>query len=1004
MHLGIRSYIRAIAVGSLLIGAVQASSAQNGTVTGKVTDKASGQPVPGATIRVTGTTNGALSGEDGTYRLRGVGSGRQEVKAFRIGYSAATQVVTLEPGGTATADFAIGESAISLDAITVTAAGNSQATRESGASVAIVPVDSVNKAAVTNFTDVLTARVAGVSVQTSGGTTGTGSRVRIRGSNSISLNNDPLVIIDGVRVNSNPQSGTIAVGGQVPSRFDDLNQEDIEDVEVIKGPAASALYGTAAANGVLQITTRHGRSGKAQWNMHVDGGSVSQPYEAPNNYTTTNGCNIFDASSGSCQLFQDSLQFYNPLKASGAFVTGYREGLGINVGGGNDNTTYYVAGNFDQDQGVYEINTQRKVNLRTNIHANVTDNFDVTVNAGFLQSRLRLPQNDNNLFGVWANGLLGCASKDNPGCTDGFFFITPQQSFGIDTRQNIERFTGGGSANYRPLNWLTFTGIAGMDYTTRSDVEFQPPNNIPFGDAVIGNATSNPYQVWFYTANIGGTASYHFTQSLQAATSAGVQYYETKTHGTTAFGRGLVSGTGSVAGTAAQFAAGEQNQNVITFGWYLQEALNWHERIYANLALRGDENSAFGRDYGYIYYPSASLSWVIGEEPWFPKWNWLNAFRLRTAYGESGQSPAFRDAVSFYTVLPWQRNSTDQAGVQLGDPVNFQSGVGNANLQPERSREYELGFDAGLFRSRVGLEFTFYNKNTNDAIVQRVLPPSSGSQNTLVNIGQVNNKGWEASIDASVYKSRNFEFALQVLGNQNENKVVSLGSDTTPIIFGLGGATQRHAQGFPLGGFWQRPISYNDANHDGLLQVAGCPFAGGNDPATCEMSFGDNPTYIGSPFPKYSFAFSPRVQLFKYFQITALVERRSSYYLYNSTESFRCQFTNCLAWNDPHASLAEQARTYGAIFGVSDAGYIENASFWKWRELALTAFAPTHWSNAMHVRDVSLTVAVRNLHTWTGYTGLDPEISQAGADNFITADFLSQPPVRYWTARLNVTW
>ena len=996
-----------MAAGVLLVAGARTAFAQNGTITGKVIEKASNRPIPSATVRVIGTTIGAITGDDGTYRLRGVPPGRAEVRAVRIGYGAESKVVTLAAGGTESADFALTESPVSLDVVTVSAQGNPQAKRESGASVDVVPVDSINKATITNFSDVLTARVAGVDVQTSGGTTGTGSRVRIRGSNSISLNNDPLIVIDGIRVNNSSNSSTIAVGGQVPSRFDDLNPEDIENIEVIKGPAASALFGTAAANGVIQITTKHGRAGKAEWNVHADGGGVSQPYDPPNNYaqvgilagdtTRVTGCTLIEQNFGQCTPKGDSAIFFNPLKANNVFVNGYRGSGGVNVSGGSEATTYYIAGNFDQEQGVYAINTRRKINLRTNLHAQISDNFDVTINAGYLQSRLRLPQNDNNLFGVWANGLLGSAQNDS--VTHGFFLIPPSQSFAIDTRQDLERFTSGGTANFRPLSWLSFNATTGIDYGARYDNEVQPANNIvSFGDAILGNRTSNPYQTWFYTANLGTTAQYHLGQAVQASTSVGIQYYDAKTRGTSAFGKGLVPGTGSLGGTSTQFAVGEVNPDEITFGWYAQEQLNWRERLYGQFALRGDKNSSFGQDFGVIYYPLVSLSWVIGEEPFFPKWDWLSALRLRTAYGESGQAPAFRDATSFYTVLPWQADATDQAGLTLG-------GVGNANLRPERSKEYEAGFDAAFLKNRLGVEFTYYNKNTNDAIVSRVLPPSTGATSILYNVGQVNNKGWEANLDADIIKLDNFGFALRVLANQNTNKIVNSGPDTTPIIFGLGGNTQEHAQGYSLGGYWQKPYTVSDKNHNGLVDFIDCSFiTGAADGPNCDLTIGSKAVFIGSPFPKHEFSFQPRFTLFKYFQVSGLLDRRSGVFQYNSTESFRCKFEICTGLNNPKAPLNEQARGIATLFGLTDYGYIEDASFWKLRELAFTAFAPVAWNNRLRVKELSLTVAARNLKTWSKYTGLDPEINQTGPDNFITADFLSQPPLRFWTARLNVVW
>lgn len=1007
MRVQLRPFVRALlSAAAVLALAARGAMAQQGTITGQVMDRATQRPIASAQVHIVGTTRGTLTGDDGRYRLTGVPAGRTEIRALRIGYAAQSQVVDVAAGQPATADFALAQTATTLDVVTVTASGETQRKRETGNSVAVVSLDSIPKAANPTFSDVLTSRVAGVTVQQSGGTTGTSSRIRIRGSNSVSLNNDPLIIIDGVRVNNGSQSTTIQVGGQEPSRFDDLDPDQIENVEVIKGPAAAALYGTAAANGVVQITTKHGRPGRPRWNVFAEGGLIDKPTAFPANFrqvgvaldplgnpTTqrVGNCNLYFQGLGSCIPKADSLLSFNPLVQHSPFIQGNRSKVGASVSGGTDAATYFLAGDFDREQGVYEINTRRRINLRGNVHAQIGNKFDVGVFTAYLQSRLRLPQNDNNILGIVPNGLLGGA-VDDPN-RHGYLAITPDQSFNIDTRQDLDRFTGSTNATWRPLGWLSFVGTAGIDFNSRWDHEITPANKVPFADLPEGNATSNPYSIWFYTANLGGTATYKLTSRLQGSSSAGVQYYDQLTHGTQAFGRGLVASTGSLHGTATGFAVDQTNPEIVTVGAYAQEQLAWRDKVYLSAALRGDDNSAFGKDFGLIYYPAVSGSWVVSEEPFFPRFSWLSQLRLRSAFGQSGQAPGFRQATSFFVPTAIKRDGTDQPAVQFIDSV------GNPNLSPERSSEFEGGLDAGLFENRVGLELTYYHKSTRDAIVSKNLPPSTGAEVQLVNLGRVVNKGWEASVDANVFRTDRFGFDLRVSGDHNNNKLVTLGADTTPIIFGLGGASQRHAQGFPLGGYWQRPFTFQDKNGDGILQTADCP-----DGPNCEVQLGANDVYLGQPFPTNEFSFNGNLTLFKIFRLGALLDRRSGFKLYNSTEAFRCaSFFNCEDIQKPGSPLGLQARAIASLMG-SDAGYIEDASFWKLREVSITATAPRSWMRRLNATSVSLTVAGRNLHTWTKYTGLDPEINFTGSTNFTTADFLSQPPIRFWTARVDVVF
>ena len=982
------------------------AAAQQGTITGHVTDVATHQPVPSAQIVVVGTTRGAVAGPDGSYRINGVAPGRVLVRAQRIGYASATDTVSVTADQSTTVDFALRATAVQIDQVVVTATGQTERRRESGASIGYLNVDStITQAAVHDFDNVLSARVPGVTVQTSGGTAGTGARIRIRGSNSVSLSNDPLLIVDGVRVNNDANSTTIGVGGQQPSRFDDINPDDIASVEILKGPAATALYGTSASNGVIRVTTKRGRAGTTRWNAHAEYGTVNEVTRFPANYTqlgtTTDTimtgaigdqvqCTIIDLEAGDCA--PGTLQSFNPIAVHSPFVRGWQEQYGLSVSGGGQASTYYLSGELNRDQGIYDPNKVHKVNLRANLHSQLADNLDVTVTTGYLQSRVAFPQNDNNTDGVLSEGLLGQSEDDS--VRFGYLSTKPENLFQLDTRQNLERFTGGISANWTPLSWLSANGTAGLDYSNRYDQFFIAPGIIPPSLSLNenqGQRQSNPNNIWDYTALGNVTGTFQLTPALNSATSAGVQYEREYLHGTQAFGQNIVAGTQSLNGATALFAVGENSQDVITLGGYVQERVSWRDRVIATAALRADRNSAFGVNFGWVSYPSLGLSWVLGEEPFFPKSKWVSSLRLRSSYGVSGQKPNFRDAITFYSPVAVAAQTGEVGGITIG-------GTGNPDLKPEKSAEYELGFEAGFLNDRATLDFTYYNKTTRDALVARPLPPSlGGSASQFVNLGKVKNDGFEALLNTTVIDTRPARFELGVNGSILHNKLVDLGeingTPIPPIIFGLGANTQRHTDGFPLGGYWQQPIlSWSDANGDGII--------GAN-----EVVVGDSAVYLGSPFPKYEVSITPRLTLFKYVQISGLIDYRGGFKLYNGTEDFRCAvFANCRAINDPTASLFDQARAVADFQYGTKAGYIEDATFWKLRELAVTLDAPERWASRAGVSGLSLTLAGRNLHTWTNYTGFDPEVNEAGQANFTTADFLTQPPVRYYTARVNITW
>jgi hypothetical protein len=343
-----------------------------------------------------------------------------------------------------------------------------------------------------------------------------------------------------------------------------------------------------------------------------------------------------------------------------------------------------------------------------------------------------------------------------------------------------------------------------------------------------------------------------------------------------------------------------------------------------------------------------------------------------------------------------KRSGSDVGAVTIGAPV------GNSGLKPEKSGEIELGFDAGFLNDRISIEGTYYDKTTDDALILRNLPPSSGAANRFENLGKVTNKGIEGMLNARLIDSRNLQFDLTVTASKNSNKLVRLGQDVDTIFFGLGANNgdfiQRHAEGHPLGGYWQREIlGYTDENNDGII-------------GSSEVELADNASFLGQPLPQTEMSITPSITFMKHFRAQGVLNHRGGFKIYNSTAQFRCAvFVNCQGANDPSVGLAEQARIMAsarANFGLdaSDAGFVEDGTFWKLREVSLTATAPSSWARRLGVSDLALTVSGRNLATWTDYTGFDPAINFNGTSNFSTADFLTQPQVRYFTARLSIGW
>jgi TonB-linked SusC/RagA family outer membrane protein len=991
---------------------------QAGTVSGRVLVAATQQPLVNAQVFIAGTQRGALTDQQGRYTITNVPAGPQTVTAAIIGYAQETQAVNVSAGGTAMANFEMRQSAVELDGIVVNAmTGEREQRRELGNTVGRIDMASLDKAVLAKPADLLTGRVSGVEVRNTNGTTGTGQRIRIRGANSISLSNEPLIIVDGVRFDNGTDfldSGfSEGLPDQVPNRFNDINFDDIESVEILKGPAAVGVYGTAASNGVILITTKRGASGDTRWSFYAEGGVVQERNQYPDNLvalsrTAAGGfshCYNFLRADGICA--QDTVARFNPFQddAFSPFREGSRQKYGIGVSGGSDRFTYFLSGDVDKENGVYTSNTLDKTSLRANVRAQVRDNVTLTVSSSYVSSDFSQPSNDNSVMSPILNSMFGRAMFDRSTPNRAYYrfnnTVTTEQYFAT---QAVERYTGSLTTNWQPLSWLAVNATGGLDVFGLHDTQILEPNVAPIAATwVNGWAEESRASNFQYTANSAAVASFQLTPAINSRSTIGVDYNKQKQGATRAKGFGLTPGTRSLDGTSSLFAIDEDNTDVVTVGGFVQQQFGLNGRLFVGAAARADDNSAFGQDFGLVYYPSVTASWVVSEEPFFPQSDFLSALRLRGALGESGQRPQFRQAETYYSPATAATPTGDEPGITIG-------GTGNLDLKPERTREFEVGFDLGLVQDRLAAEFTLFRRDTRDALIARNLPPSLGQTNPATgsgtrfeNIGKVRNQGVEVALNMRLVETQPVRWNLRVAGNTLDNEILDMGEGIDPILLNRG--AQQHIVGYPAGGYWQPKISWNDADGNGLLSLS-------------EVSVEDSISYIGPSLPTYMGAISTDVQLFDFLRVSALFEGRGGHYNQYYTENLRCTFSlvtsdrGCLGFDDPDATLEQQAAPIADLIGdpntgdVSTAGLIHKADFIKWRELAFTITPPRTWIERFGgVSGLSLTIAGRNLRTWTDYPGLDPEINETGSgSNYTQNEFGSQPQIRYWTARINVNF
>ncbi|MEO7502527.1 MAG: SusC/RagA family TonB-linked outer membrane protein [Gemmatimonadaceae bacterium] len=1016
----------AVAASLLVPGILTAQG--TGTITGVLKDSETDRPIVRGRVTIVGTALSVPTSDNGAYTIRGVPAGRVEVRAYSLGHESERQTVSVATDQATQVNFSLRLVAVQLSEIVTTATGL-QRRLELGNDIARVDAARLTATRpIKNIADLLTARAPGVQV-TPGTITGTQSRIRIRGTNSLSLNNDPIYIIDGIRMEASSGSSSIGVGGAIPSRVGDIDPEQIESIEVVKGPSAATLYGTDAANGVVVITTKRGRPGRPKWNVYVERGRLTDHNTYPTAYTlfghtpgatTARQCTLAQVSLKTC--VQDSLKSFNLFEdpETTPLSTGWREQYGAQVNGGSDLLRYFLSGEYEGETGVYKVprfdierlnqtvgripgeqlrpNSLYRANLRANLNVSFSPKADVAVSTGFVSSTQRLPQTDNNTTGLLSSAYGGPGYRDNGNTSlgfplNGYRIFTPGDVFQDVVTQEINRFIGSVSPSWRPRSWFSARGNFGVDFTNRVDSELCRRGNCSdFGTSREGFRINNRTNFFQYTFDLNGATSFNLRPELNSKTVVGIQYFRNVFARNGASGSNLPPGAVTVTAGAVRDAA-EVTSFAITAGAFVEQTFGLHDRLFLTGALRADNNSAFGQDFDAVYYPKTSLSWVVSEEGFFPKPRFLDQLRIRAAYGASGVSPGTNDALLFFS--PRTANIGDQGAAG----VTFNA-VGNPNLKPERAIEFEGGFDVGMLNNRLSFEVTGYRKRTQDALIQRILPGSIGiTASRFENIGSVENRGFETGIHAQVLRTDRLGIDIGINHSINDNKILTLDNNASgepiPIIV----ATQiQHRVGYPLFGYWHTAIkSFSDTNGDGFITQD-------------EVVVSDTAEYQGRQLPHVEMSFSPGIELFgDLIRLSASIDHKGGFKLLNASERIRCQSrNNCRGLSDPTASLFEQAR----VVALRDhrlrtqGGFIEKADYTKLREVALTVTSPRRWNlgRLMNADRVSVTLAGRNLKTWTDYSGIDPESAyfEGGGGNDIQTDFQTSPPPRYFTLRVNI--
>jgi TonB-linked SusC/RagA family outer membrane protein len=1036
--------------GALLLLAATAVhvGAQQTTITGLVTDSSTSRPVTDVRVFVVGTNLIATTNPEGRYTLRGVPAGPAEIRVIRLGYKEQKKPVTVVAGQTTTVDFSLALTVIKLETIVTTATGEQRSVEVGYTIPSLADVAArVPETPILNMSDLLVGKAPGVTVLP-GAMTGTAGTIRLRGLNSLSLSNAPIWIVDGVRFNAG--SVNVNTGGQDATLLSSLNTDEIENVEIVKGPAAATLYGTDAANGVIVVTTKKGTPGDTKWSWYTERGMIKDRGDYPDSYmiwghtaaapTVARRCELTQLATplstatgpGVPSCIRDSVTTFNPTEVDelSPLQTGDRSQYGLQVSGGTAAIRYFVSGEMEGETGPIrmpdidrtrfrtsgiplrdewtEPEQLKRTSIRANVNAALNEKFDLGVTTMYVRTNQRFVQTDNNSWSIFYQtmmnpGFRGAGPSRNPLDVlgrelNGNTTHTLGDIFQNTVSEDIHRFVGSTNANWRPFSWLEGTAVMGIDLADRRDFDLCrfrecPPD--PTDGAQLGSVSSAHNNNRNVSTKLSSTAVWQALDWANLRTTVGADYVHIGSDGTSSNSSELPPGGQSVGQGAVRSGNSTLPTATKTLGVYVQEAIALRDRLFITLAARSDKNSAFGVDYGRAFYPSASLSWVASDETFFPQVPGLNFLRLRLAYGAAGVNPGSTSALDTYTSTTV--NIVEDDGTTSGDTPGLRaSQIGNAAIKPETSTELETGFETRLFSDRVNLDLTYYRKKTKDALISQPLAPSSAASDLSIlrNLGSIQNQGLEVSLNTTVLSSDRFGWDITLAGARTENKILSLGRDASgkpnPTI---GTGSTRDSVGKPIDGLYLRKYTYKDANGDGYIVPS-------------EVVVDNRFSFIGSQTPRTTISLTNSFDLFRgAFRIYSMFDYKGDFWVVDNNGNFLCTNNPAAAErSSPNASLESQAACVAARSGTptTSYGHWDKADFVRFRELSVTYRVPQRLLGRVRADGASISLGGRNLALWTSWRGTDPEMNYSTGDT--QSNLASSSPRTYYTLRFNLNY
>jgi TonB-linked SusC/RagA family outer membrane protein len=1057
------------------------------TLTGRVTNS-SGSPLGSASIVIEQLGLGTTTRADGSYALvipgARVPSAPVNVSARLLGYKASTNPVDLSAGA-ARQDFTLADNPLQLGELVVTGAGTASAVEKLGTGRSAVDSLTLVRSNEQNVVNALAAKAPNVEVTSSSGDPGASSFIQIRGLTTITAQDgQPLFVVDGMPIDNtisynNPNNGALNSSAAPPNRAIDINPDDIENIEILKGAASGAIYGSRAGQGVILITTKQGHPGPTKYSLRSSI-SIDHHGQLPEFQTkyglgsggVTPAC--VPGGEVGCFVGFGSAVSWGPDLTNGTptfnhsdemFQNGYTSDNNLTISGGNDRTTFFLSGGYNYDRGIIvgPNNKYRRVSVRFNGSHRVFDNLKIGANVsyvdgdgGFVVSR---NSTDGLLLGAWrtppnfnnqpyldpTNGQQRSFRFPNPGPgnekgTRGYdnpFFVANE----APTRSQVGRTFGGINAEFNALSWLKFNYTLGADYANDERTQGYPwgnSNSTVTGITGVGGVDAGYITTMQIDHNLTATASYKVSPKWSGSITVGQNLNSQKYQTREVVGVDLIAPQPfNLGNTAQQLPPYDFRTTVHLESYFAQASADLWDQLFLTAAIRNDAASSFGVDNRRNWFPKGSAAWTFyrGQEG---EKRFLTFGKLRAAYGQSGTQPApyLLQSVLVSGAITdggWgPAGSTQQNGV--GGLITRYN-IPTTKLGPERVKEFETGFDLGLFQDKADFGLTYYRQNSSDVILNIPVAGSSGYTEKPANAASLRNIGVELALNVRPITSRNFSWDVGLQWAQNRSRVTDLaGVQFAPFPFSGGtnglGIQGVAVQGQPIGVYYGtdfvrcgRGLTVNNVAIDN--DPAGCQGAPAGalyiDATGYPQVDASNSYVLADPNPKWTGALRSSVRFSK-FTVGGLLDIRHGGKAYNGTRGAM-----------DHFGTAKETQTYrdggnyvfgstylgdqqvagpgagtpvplgetwftgpGGIFNGPVSLFVEDAGFVKLREISVGYTFDQPWiSRVLGFGSVDLRVAGRNLATWTKYTGVDPETSLLGSASAVRGiDYFNNPQGR----------